>query len=78
MNNDTRDMLTGFWAIDIDTGEELIFVHSFNGLELTDVPDRAVATNGVEYRLGIIRNFNGLEQIVAERVLHTNYSAFVA
>lgn len=69
MSNDNRDLAVGFWALDVDTGEELVFVHNFNGLEMDEVPAQARATNGRVYRLGIIRNFDGHETIVAERVL---------
>lgn len=69
MDNENRDLAVGFVALDVDTGEELVFISNFSGLDMGEVPLQARATNGRVYRLGIIRNFNGLEQIVAERVL---------
>lgn len=69
MFNDNRDLAVGFLAIDADSGEELVFICNFMGLDVQDVPERARATNGRVYRLAVIRGFDGTETILAEEVL---------
>lgn len=69
MNNDYRDLAVGFVALDTDTGDELVFIHNFSGLEMGEIPVQARATDGNVYRLAVLRDFDGHETIVAERVL---------